>query len=208
MRQKSLLDQKLEALQNRLLKNWQAREKMGSQRRGVNCFRVYDADIPEFNAAIDFLRWSFDLFKNMQHLQISRCKSPRNVGGKIIEAVLDSLPMGGGVMLTRDTYPANANVRKASLSIIAFAEEGVMIEVQEYNAKFLVNLTDYLDTGLFLDHRWVRKDIPKNAQWVNRACLTCSLIQARHRCMHRVFEVVQSKLPRLIYQNLFELGER
>ncbi len=37
------------------------------------------------------------------------------------------------------------------------AEKGDFLEVQEYNARLWVNLTDYLDTGLFLDHRIARR---------------------------------------------------
>ena len=38
-----------------------------------------------------------------------------------------------------------------------FGEKGDFIEVGEYNARLWVNLTDYLDTGLFLDHRIARR---------------------------------------------------
>ncbi|RUO21653.1 bifunctional 23S rRNA (guanine(2069)-N(7))-methyltransferase RlmK/23S rRNA (guanine(2445)-N(2))-methyltransferase RlmL [Aliidiomarina haloalkalitolerans] len=146
----------VEALQNRLLKNWQAREKWAAK-EGVNCFRVYDADIPEFNAAIDF----YD-----GHLIIQEYAAPANIPvqvtekrwWQIIEAVLDSLPIDADKIHTRQRQR-----QKGESQYNRVAEEGVMIEVQEYNAKFLVNLTDYLDTGLFLDHRWVRKDIQKRA---------------------------------------------
>ena len=49
--------------------------------------------------------------------------------------------------------------------------------VQEYNAKLLVNLTDYLDTGLFLDHRIARKmlgQMSKDADFLNLFCYTGS----------------------------------
>lgn len=147
----------MESLQNRLQKNWQQRQQWANS-EGINCFRVYDADIPEFNAAIDY----YD-----GHLIIQEYAAPANIPEQvtekrwwqIIEAVLDSLPIDADKIHTRQRKR-----QKGEAQYTRVAEEGVVIEVQEYNARFLVNLTDYLDTGLFLDHRWVRHEIQKRAQ--------------------------------------------
>lgn len=44
------------------------------------------------------------------------------------------------------------------------SEKGEFLEVSEYNARLWVNLTDYLDTGLFLDHRIARRMLGEMSQ--------------------------------------------
>ncbi|RUO36486.1 bifunctional 23S rRNA (guanine(2069)-N(7))-methyltransferase RlmK/23S rRNA (guanine(2445)-N(2))-methyltransferase RlmL [Aliidiomarina sanyensis] len=142
----------LEALGNRLQKNWKQREKW-TREEGIDCFRVYDADLPEFNAAIDFYDGA---------LVIQEYAAPKNIPAhvadkrwwNVIEAALDTLPVDPALVFTRQRKRQQGEQQYTRVS-----EESVLREVHEYNAKFWVNLTDYLDTGLFLDHRWVRREI-------------------------------------------------
>lgn len=60
-------------------------------------------------------------------------------------------------------------------------EKGEFLEVTEYNAHLLVNLTDYLDTGLFLDHRIARRMLGQMSK--GKISSTCSLIPAAPPCM-------------------------
>jgi 23S rRNA (guanine2069-N7)-methyltransferase / 23S rRNA (guanine2445-N2)-methyltransferase len=58
-----------------------------------------------------------------------------------------------------------------------FAQRGEFMEVREADARFLVNLTDYLDTGLFLDHRPVRikiNELANGKRFLNLFCYTAS----------------------------------
>ncbi|TRW49734.1 bifunctional 23S rRNA (guanine(2069)-N(7))-methyltransferase RlmK/23S rRNA (guanine(2445)-N(2))-methyltransferase RlmL [Aliidiomarina halalkaliphila] len=142
----------LESLANRLQKNWKHREKWAAN-EGVNCFRVYDADIPEFNAAIDYYDGALVIQEYAAPSTI-----PEQVAEKrwwqVIEAALDGLPVDPARVYTRQRKRQKGEQQYGRVS-----EESVVVEVQEYNARFFVNLTDYLDTGIFLDHRWVRKSI-------------------------------------------------
>ncbi|RUO38335.1 bifunctional 23S rRNA (guanine(2069)-N(7))-methyltransferase RlmK/23S rRNA (guanine(2445)-N(2))-methyltransferase RlmL [Aliidiomarina shirensis] len=145
------------ALSNRLAKNWKQRSKW-AEKEGVNCFRVYDADLPEFNAAIDYYDGS---------LVVQEYAAPKDIPEHItvkrwwhiLEAVMDSLPVNPDRIFTRQRKRQQGEKQYTRVS-----SDSEVIEVQEYNAKFQVNLTDYLDTGLFLDHRLVRKDIQKLAK--------------------------------------------
>ncbi|WP_194755658.1 bifunctional 23S rRNA (guanine(2069)-N(7))-methyltransferase RlmK/23S rRNA (guanine(2445)-N(2))-methyltransferase RlmL [Aliidiomarina indica] len=142
----------LESLSNRLQKNWKQREKW-ARNEGVNCFRVYDADIPEFNAAIDFYDGALVIQEYAAPSTIPEAVAEKR-WWQVIEAALDGLPIDPAQVYTRQRKR-----QKGEQQYNRVSDESVVIEVQEYNAKFFVNLTDYLDTGIFLDHRWVRKDI-------------------------------------------------
>lgn len=142
----------VQALSNRLKKNWQQREKWAAQ-EGIDCFRVYDADIPEFNAAIDFYAGSLVVQEYAAPKDIPEHISERR-WWQVLEAVMDSLPVSPDRIFTRQRQR-----QKGEQQYTRFSDVSETLEVHEYNAKFLINLTDYLDTGLFLDHRLVRKNI-------------------------------------------------
>ncbi|RTE87219.1 MULTISPECIES: bifunctional 23S rRNA (guanine(2069)-N(7))-methyltransferase RlmK/23S rRNA (guanine(2445)-N(2))-methyltransferase RlmL [Gammaproteobacteria] len=143
---------------NRLLKNWQTKKKWAGK-EGVDAFRVYDADLPDYNAAIDFYA---------DHWVIQEYQAPKSVPeGKaegrwwdLVDTVLDVLPV--------DPEKIYLKQRKRQKGIAQYTsstdEEAVRFVSHEYNAQFWVNLTQYLDTGLFLDHRVVRRDIQKRAE--------------------------------------------
>lgn len=65
-------------------------------------------------------------------------------------------------------------------------EKNEFFEVQEYNTKFLVNLVDYLDTGLFLDHRETRQIVAKMCPQKDYS--TCLHIQGHSAFMQQYME--------------------
>jgi len=140
------------ALQNRLRKNWQQREKWAAK-EGIDSFRVYDADIPEYNAAIDCYQDALVIQEYAAPATI-----PEQVTEKrwwdILSAVVDSLPVNPDRIFTRQRKR-----QKGAQQYTRQDTSGVELEVIEYGLRFKVNLTDYLDTGLFLDHRLVRKKL-------------------------------------------------
>ncbi|HDY8755428.1 TPA: bifunctional 23S rRNA (guanine(2069)-N(7))-methyltransferase RlmK/23S rRNA (guanine(2445)-N(2))-methyltransferase RlmL [Klebsiella pneumoniae] len=135
---------------NRLRKNLKKFEKWARQ-EGIECYRLYDADLPEYNVAIDrYADW----------VVVQEYAPPKNVDAHkarqrlfdIIAATIAVLDMAPNklVLKTRERQKGKNQYQK-------MAEKGDFIEVQEYNARLWVNLTDYLDTGLFLDHRIARR---------------------------------------------------
>ncbi|CDN05855.1 bifunctional 23S rRNA (guanine(2069)-N(7))-methyltransferase RlmK/23S rRNA (guanine(2445)-N(2))-methyltransferase RlmL [Klebsiella quasipneumoniae] len=135
---------------NRLRKNLKKFEKWASQ-EGIECYRLYDADLPEYNVAIDrYADW----------VVVQEYAPPKTVDAHkarqrlfdIIAATIAVLGIAPNklVLKTRERQKGKNQYQK-------MAEKGDFIEVQEYNARLWVNLTDYLDTGLFLDHRIARR---------------------------------------------------
>jgi len=135
---------------NRLRKNIKKLEKWARQ-SNIECYRLYDADLPEYNVAVDrYGEW----------VVIQEYAPPKTIDASkarqrlfdVISATLSVLeiPANRLVLKTRERQKGKNQYQKLS-------EKGDFFEVQEFNARLLVNLTDYLDTGLFLDHRIARQ---------------------------------------------------
>jgi len=135
---------------NRLRKNLKKYEKWAKQ-EGIECYRLYDADLPEYNVAVDrYADW----------VVVQEYAPPKTVDANkarqrlfdIIAATIAVLGIAPNklVLKTRERQKGKNQYQKMS-------EKGEFMQVSEYNARLWVNLTDYLDTGLFLDHRIARK---------------------------------------------------
>jgi len=134
---------------NRLRKNCASLFKW-ARNEDVTCFRIYDADLPEFNLAVD-------LYEEWVHVQeyappktIDPAKSTRRfkVALQVIRDLLN-VPHSRVFIKTRQKQKGKKQYQNKETS-------NKLYEVQEHQCRFLVNFTDYLDTGLFLDHRKTR----------------------------------------------------
>jgi len=137
---------------NRLRKNLKRLGKW-ARKNAVSCYRVYDADMPEYAVAID-------LYGDWVHLQ--EYAPPASIdeddARRRLEDILEVLP--DVLDIKRERIIVKVRQRqKGSDQYRKQAREGEFLEIHEGEAKLLVNLTDYLDTGLFLDHRPVRRMI-------------------------------------------------
>ncbi|MGE9550549.1 bifunctional 23S rRNA (guanine(2069)-N(7))-methyltransferase RlmK/23S rRNA (guanine(2445)-N(2))-methyltransferase RlmL [Erwinia amylovora] len=135
---------------NRLRKNLKKLEKWARQ-EGIECYRLYDADLPDYNVAVDrYGEWIV-----VQEYAPPKTIEPAKARQRLFDvisatlSVLD-LPANRLVLKTRERQKGKSQYQK-------LGEKGDFFEVSEFNAKLWVNLTDYLDTGLFLDHRIARK---------------------------------------------------
>ncbi|WP_312284211.1 bifunctional 23S rRNA (guanine(2069)-N(7))-methyltransferase RlmK/23S rRNA (guanine(2445)-N(2))-methyltransferase RlmL [Yokenella regensburgei] len=135
---------------NRLKKNLKKLDKWARQ-EGIECYRIYDADLPEYNVAIDrYADW----------VVVQEYAPPKTVDANkarqrlfdIIAATIGVLGIAPNklVLKTRERQKGTNQYQKMN-------EKGEFMQVSEYNARLWVNLTDYLDTGLFLDHRIARR---------------------------------------------------
>lgn len=148
---------------NRLRKNVRKLEKWARQQE-IECFRLYDADLPEYNVAIDrYASW----------VVVQEYAPPKSVDAQkarqrlfdVINATLSvlELPANRLVLKTRERQKGKSQYEK-------LAQKAEFLLMQEYRAKLWVNLTDYLDTGLFLDHRIARKmlgDMSRGKDFLN-----------------------------------------
>lgn len=149
---------------NRLKKNVRHLAKW-ARREGVSCYRVYDADLPEYAIAVDLYQGAGpDTGRRLAH--VAEYAPPPTVDPaaaehRLIEAidvvadVLEVLPADVAVKIRRRQRGTSQYER--------LGERGEFVEVGEGGLHFLVNLHDYLDTGLFLDHRPVRALVRRQA---------------------------------------------
>lgn len=153
---------------NRLRKN---RKRLASwvKREHIDCYRVYDADMPEYAVAVD-------IYAGRVH--VAEYKAPRNVSpdaaARRLEEVKSAIPEVLDVPREEVIY----KVRERQRGGQQYEKRGRsdwFFPVQEGRARLLVNLTDYLDTGLFLDHRPLRLRIARESvdkDFLNLFCYT------------------------------------
>jgi len=136
-------------LANRLRKNLRHLGKW-ARREGVTCYRVYDADLPEYALAVD-------LYEKWVHVQ--EYEAPPTIDPAVAQARLAGamavIPEALGIPADRVALKVRRRQRGPA-QYERHATTGQFHEVHEGGLRFLVNLTDYLDTGLFLDHRPIR----------------------------------------------------
>lgn len=137
---------------NRLQKNLRKILKW-SEQQGVTCFRVYDRDIPEYNVSVDIYGiW----------ILVQEYAPPSSVDANLaadrLNVVLSAIRETLGVKRER-IFIKTRRRQKGKRQYEKKDSRNRMYEVREGNCYFLVNLTDYLDTGLFIDHRPIRARI-------------------------------------------------
>jgi len=140
---------------NRLAKNLK-RLQSWAGRAGISCYRLYDADMPEYAFAIDVYR---TVEPDQVWLYVQEYAAPANIE---LEAVrrrrgeaLSTLPDVTGVPRDRIRVRTRRRTKRGE-QYEKVDEQAHFHVVEEGGLKFRVNFDDYLDTGLFLDHRVTR----------------------------------------------------
>ncbi|MFK7889601.1 MAG: bifunctional 23S rRNA (guanine(2069)-N(7))-methyltransferase RlmK/23S rRNA (guanine(2445)-N(2))-methyltransferase RlmL [Granulosicoccus sp.] len=147
-------------LRNRLKKNQRALANWLKQ-NDIQAYRLYDADLPEFAVAIDVFN------ANPTRCVVQEYKAPPTVNIMMAQARLDAamgcLPEVLNIapecihLKHREIKSGDDQYRRLD------SETTVLGTVKEFSAELEINFTDYLDVGLFLDHRPVRKHVMQNA---------------------------------------------
>ena len=145
-----------EMFANRLRKNL---KRLGrwAKRQSISCYRLYDADMPEYSVAVD-------LYGDAVHVQ--EYAAPDTIDPVDAHARLQDVLAVIPDVLSIPAERVFLKVRQRQRGKEQYqrqAQQGEFFEVDEDGARLQVNLTDYLDTGLFLDHRPVRRMIKKLA---------------------------------------------
>lgn len=156
------------AFENRLQKMYKHRSKL-ARRQGVHCYRIYDRDLNDFP-------FSIDLYENKIYVSAYKKTHAETDETKLqqcfeVIAQIFQLPIEDIFMRERKRMD-HRNNQYEKLNF-----EQTFFPVHENELQFLVNLTDYLDTGLFLDHRITRKmvmDISGGKRVLNLFCYTGS----------------------------------
>ena len=158
---------------NRLRKNLQRFEQW-SKRNDIDAFRVYDADMPEYAFAIDVYG------RDPRHVYVQEYDAPKTVDQNKARdrrrEMFSVLPEVFGVPL-QQIHTRVRRLQKGSAQYQPRSAGASRFLVREGGLKFWVNFEDYLDTGLFLDHRITREQIRKDARgkdFLNLFCYTAS----------------------------------
>lgn len=146
---------------NRLKKNQRGLKGWLKQNK-ISAYRLYDSDLPEFAVAVDVFQEGAST-----HCVVQEYQAPQTVNAAMaearLEAVMKAMPDALGVVAdnihlkVRQVKSGNAQYEKHT------STRSANIVVDESGTKLELNLSDYLDTGLFLDHRPVRRYIQQNA---------------------------------------------
>ena len=156
-----------EMVANRIRKNLRNLRKVLA-RDGITCFRAYDADLPEYAAAIDVYRGAPETDGAVQAwLHVQEYAPPASVDAGAAQTRLRELQRAACAALEvpRERLVLKTRARgKGGSKYGRFAEREEFLVVEEGGLRFLVNLRDRIDTGLFLDHRLVRARVRELAQ--------------------------------------------
>ncbi len=161
-----VLSETAQMFANRLQKNLKNLRKWVKQ-ESIECYRVYDADIPEYAVAVDI----YGDQVLVQEYQAPGSIDPVKAFNRLSEAVTAT-----GVVLDKKPHQVILKQRKRQQGTDQYQRQndtGNFFVVQEQGCHLRVNLHDYLDTGLFLDHRPVRRRIQMLASGKDMLNLFC-----------------------------------
>ena len=151
------MQDKFIAFENRLSKVYKHIGKI-ARKQNVSCFRVYNVDLPEFPFIID-------VYKDLVY--VAEYKSKHKLDEEAYEAWLNtSLEIIQKVFVVeKDKVFLKLRERqKGEQQYSKLKQEKKELIVDENGLSFIVNLSDYLDTGLFLDHRITRQKVKEIAE--------------------------------------------
>lgn len=163
-------------LVNRLQKNLVKTQKQIKQLQKTGVViqnaRIYDADLPNYNLAIDIIGEFVHVqeYAAPKKIDPDKAKQNFNTALQAIRLVLD-VNRNQVFIKTRRVQKGNSQYQKEQ-------KKGKFYIAKEAGARFYINLTDYIDTGLFLDHRLIRTRIQKESQSksvLNLYAYTCSV---------------------------------
>ena len=175
----SLVDEPIAVpLRNRLHKNAKHLQRW-ARRANVSCYRVYDADLPEFSFSLDRYQSEIDPGREWLHLQ--EYQAPATIDAELaahrievarqVVSEVFSVPPDRLFCKTRSRQRGAGQYQKQD-------DRGEFYQVREGEASFLINLSDYLDSGLFLDHRITRDMVYRQSQGkrvLNLFCYTATV---------------------------------
>ena len=149
-----------EMFANRLRKNLRKLTKWARQHH-IDCYRVYDADLPEYAVAVDIYQGE------QTWVQVQEYESPKHIdtykANQRLAGIMAEIPK----VLAIDPQSVFLKIRRKQRQTDQYEKLGESNHfhvVSEGGCRFWVNFEDYLDTGLFLDHRPMRLKIQQEAR--------------------------------------------
>ncbi|MCW8400677.1 bifunctional 23S rRNA (guanine(2069)-N(7))-methyltransferase RlmK/23S rRNA (guanine(2445)-N(2))-methyltransferase RlmL [Legionella sp. PATHC038] len=166
----STLSESAQMLFNRLEKNYRHLQKW-AKKNHISCYRIYDADLPEYAYAIDVYNGYAVLQEYAAPASVPAHKAEKR-SLEVMQVVPKVLELEPNHLVVKQRKQ-----QKGSEQYQKLAQSRQSMIVTEGQAKLKVNLYDYLDTGLFLDHRLMRLSFAKlkpGTRFLNCFCYTAS----------------------------------
>lgn len=188
-----LLEQSLQ-FEARLKKVFKQRQKW-ARKQGISAYRIYDADLPDYNFAIDYFEGAL-ADESKVYVQLAEYQAPKHIEEKLVYARLhDALLIVQSVLSIKaeqlvcktrrrakggSQYAQSSSAKQAQKidKHSSAHSKALHLITQEHGLYFKLNLTQYLDYGLFLDHRDTRamiKDLAKGKRFLNLFAYTGSV---------------------------------
>ncbi|MEO7532098.1 MAG: class I SAM-dependent methyltransferase [Sediminibacterium sp.] len=163
---------KIEMFRNRLVKVYKHRSKL-AKRQKVSCYRVYDHDLPEFPLCIELYEEKVYLAEYLRRHGMTEDEHDAWLE-QCLRVIAEVIAVPVELMYVRQRKRMSHRGEDQYEKMDTKQE---FFTVLENGNKFRVNLTDYLDTGLFLDHRVTRqmvKELCNGKRVLNLFCYTGS----------------------------------
>ena len=154
---------------NRLMKNLKEITPLMKE-QGVECYRIYDADMPEYSASIDIYMGKWVVVSEYAAPDTIDPEDAKRRLGELVRATEKATGIDEDFI-----YVKERSRQKGKGQYTRLAANNKMMVARENGVRFLVNFTDYLDTGIFLDHRPVRmmiQEMAKDKRFLNLFCYT------------------------------------
>lgn len=151
--------QQAELFKNRLVKRARHLRRWPTK-RGITCFRLYERDIPELPFVVDCYGEFIHIteYERPHERDLARHSAWLDLMSQTVASALD-VPIQKVFLKRRQ----KTSYRSAPAQYTKVSRSGKLYEVEEGGLKFLINLSDYVDTGLFLDHRNARALVRKES---------------------------------------------
>ena len=161
---------------NRLIKQYKTLSKW-ARKNDIYCYRLYDKDIPEIPLLLEL----YNSKEGIPYLSVTLYKRPYAVDEAEEKAFLDEFANLSALLLQVPIANVVTKIRKKQKGTSQYnkmkEEKSLRFVTQEGKAFFYINISDYVDVGLFLDHRPLRMQLEKEAKdktVLNLFCYTAS----------------------------------
>ncbi len=152
-------------LLNRLSKNLKNRSKL-LKNNEIDCYRIYDSDLPEYNVVID----QFADYLHIQEYRPPKTVDPKRANHRR-QLIRQWVPKHLGIPVKHAVF--KERFRQTGNSQYEKRAEPLCVDVHENGMQFEVNLTTYTDVGLFLDHRPLRRRLLESCRGLRVLNLFC-----------------------------------
>lgn len=165
-------------LHNRLKKNAKHMTRW-AKNNSVSCYRVYDADLPEFSFALD--RYQSEVSESQCWFHLQEYQAPKTIDEDKAEQRIEmarKVVMQVFSLAESQLYCKTRKRQRGAQQYQKQDNQQEYFQVREGQASLLINLSDYLDSGLFLDHRITRQrihDMSRGKSLLNLFCYTGSI---------------------------------